>query len=110
MNTPETIAIVIMGVVGYLIMAQVMSEHSTFSNPKLIAALVAMLGSIGLRQGGDGLASALLVPFAALMVAGGAIWAAAPLSERWTKRGKRSKTGKTTKIVEEVTPNVTHSP
>ncbi len=110
MSTLGTIAIVIMGVVGYLTMAQVMSEHSTFSYPKLIAALVAMLGYIGLRQSGDGLASTLLIPFVALMIAGGAVWVAARLSGRWTARGKRSKPGKATKIVKEVTPNVTHNP
>ena len=110
MNALGTIAIVIMGVIGYLFMAQAMSEYSTFRYPKLILALVAMLGCIGLGQGGNGLASVLLIPFAALMVAGGAVWAAACLSGQWTNRGKHSEPGKTSKTVNEATPNATHNP
>ncbi len=98
MNALGTIAIAIMGVVGCLVIAQAMSEYSRLRCPKLIAALVATLGCIG------------LIPFTALMIAGSVIWAATRFSGRWSERGKRPKPVKTTKLVEQATPNVSHNP
>jgi hypothetical protein len=109
MNALGTIAIVIMGVVGYLITAQAMSEYSTFRYPRIIAALVVILGCIGLRQSGDGLAAALLIPFAALIVAGGVVWAVSRLAGACRKREKSVKRERSISA-ESAEANVSHNP
>ena len=106
----ETIAIVCMGVVGYLVTAQAMSEYSTFRYPRLIAALVVLIGCIGLRQAGDGLAAFLLIPFAALLVSVGVVWVVSRLAGKGKKLGKRIKYGKALSAAAESDSNASHNP
>lgn len=51
------IAIGIIGAIGYLFMAQILSDYSMFRFPRTISALVVLLGCIGLHQLGSNLVS-----------------------------------------------------
>lgn len=110
MNALGTVAIVIVGVVGYLVMAEAMRSCSTFRCPRIIAALVAALGCIGLRQAGDGVVAALVIPSAALLLAGGAMWIAMRLSGTWRQCSKSLKSGKALSAAEEPSASVSHNP
>ena len=110
MNALGTVAIVIVGVVGYLVMAEAMRSCSTMQFPRVIAALVAALGCIGLRQAGDGVIAAVVLPSAALLLACGAIWVAMQLTGKGKKLGKRIKHDKVLNVVEEPGANASHNP
>ena len=69
-----TIAVCTIGVVGYFVMADALRDFSMFRYPRIIAALVAVIGCIGIQQSGVHLAPALLIPFAALLLACSAVW------------------------------------
>ena len=110
MSALGTIAIVIVGAVGYLVIAEAMRSCSTFRCPRIIAALVAALGCIGLRQAGDGVVAALVIPSAALLLAVGAVWIAIRLSGAWKKCGKSLKSGKALSTIEEPSASASHNP
>lgn len=74
MSILGAVAIVIIGAIGYFVMAEALRDFSLFRYPRIIAALVALLGCIGLQHTGERLATALLIPFAALLLAAGVIW------------------------------------
>ncbi len=74
MHILGTIAVIAIGLIGYFVMAEALRDYSLFRFPRIIAALVAVLGCIGLHQAGERLAPALVIPFAALLLAVGAIW------------------------------------
>ena len=110
MNALEAIAIVIVGAVGYLVMAEAMRSCSMFRCPRIIAALVVALACIGLRQAGDGLVAVLAIPSATLLLAGGVVWIAMRISGAWKKCGKNLKSGKALIAVEEPSPSAFHNP
>ncbi len=81
------ITIGIIGLIGYFVMAEALREFSLFSYPRVIAALVAAIGCIGLQQTGERIAPALLIPFAALLMAVGVVWGFRRLGEMKGKSG-----------------------
>lgn len=83
-----TIALCAMGVVGYFVMAEALREFSMFRYPRIIAVLVVIIGCIGLQQSGVGLAPALLIPFAALLLACSAAWVISRLARLSGKQKK----------------------
>ena len=110
MDTLGTIAVVIVGAVGSLVMAEAMRSYSTLRYPWVIAALVATLGCIGLQQAGDGVVAAVVIPSAALLLACGAIWVAMQLTGKGKKHGKRVKHAEVLSAVEEPSANASHNP
>lgn len=88
MSVLNVIAIGIIGIVSYIVMAEALKDFSTFNSPRTIAALVSVIGCIGLQQTGGPLVSALLIPFAALLLAVAAVWAASLFTGKsiWPKR------------------------
>jgi len=110
MNAFGTIAVLIAGVVGYLVMAEAMNSSSTVRYPRVIAALVAALGCVGLRQAGDGSIAAVVIPSAALLLACGAIWAAMLLAGKGKKLRKAIRHKKVLNVVEKSAANISHNP
>ena len=110
MNALGTVAILIVGVVGYLVMAEAMNSWSTLRYPRVIAALVAALGCIGLRQAGDGVIAAVVIPSATLLLACSAIWVAMRLTGKGKKLVKHIKHEKVLSAVEEPSANAPHNP
>ena len=88
MSILGVIAVGIIGVIGYFVMAEALSEFSLFSYPRIIAALVAAIGCIGLHHAGTRIAPALLIPFAALLLAIGTVWGISRIGEMRGKDGK----------------------
>ena len=109
MNALGAAAIVIVGVVSYLVMAEALGSCATLRFPHVMAALVAALGCIGLRQAGDGIITAVVLSLA-LLLACGAIWVAMQLTSEGKKRAKRIKHEKVLNAVEELGANTSHNP
>lgn len=107
MSILGVIAVGIIGVIGYFVMAEALSEFSLFSYPRIIAALVAAIGCIGLHQTGVHLATALLIPFAALLLSVAVVWG---ITRIGSLKGKDGKPKVATKELAEPGVDTLHNP
>lgn len=70
----EAIILILLGAVCYPVIAEALKSCSFFGMPRVLAALVTILGIIGLKSVAPGLLKGLLIPYATLLLAVAAVW------------------------------------
>jgi hypothetical protein len=93
MASIEIIVLIILGGVCYLAIAEALKSCSFFGTPRILAALVTILGIIGLKGTAPGLLEGLLIPYATLLLAVAAVWLGMKLFSHNSEIKKRKRRG-----------------
>ena len=85
MNPLALIVIIAIGIIAYLVTSDVLKNFSGFRYPGVLAALVTLIGCVGLLGASESAMAVITIPFAALIIAGAFVAGIAVLVNRKDK-------------------------